>query len=848
MLYSLIIKQSTGLLCFSCSVWLCLLTTASVQAQIIPDETLRDRSITTSTGNTVVITGGTRSGTNLFHSFREFSIPTNGTAYFNNDLDVDTIMSRVTGGNASRIDGLLRANGTANLFLLNPSGILFGPNASLNIGGSFLATTAERIDFADGSQFSAVNPRPVLTVSVPVGLQFGATPGEIRNASISNPTFDSNGNVVTVDGLRVASGRTLALLGGHITLAGGVLTAENGQVELGSIADGGSQDDSSGNVQLIRAGNDWRFGYSGITRFQDIVLTSGTLGGAVVDVSGAGGGNIYVQGQLVSLTDGSALVSDTLGQASGGTVEIRAELLSLDDESVISSTSEGSGRAADIKITSDRLILQNGSQIFSSTLADGPTGSLTINAQESILVSGGVIFDDDWFPSGLLTQVDETAIGQGGEVAIATNHLSILDGAQINTTTFGTGQAGDLRLQATTIEIDGSARANGRLFTSFGLPFSSGLFAGTGQDSSGNGGNLIVNAERLSLRNGGTLQTATFGSGDAGNLTATASDVIEIIGRDAEELLPSSLNAASGGITGVVTRGFSDATGQGGTLKVQTRTLRLQDGGAIAVGSINPNGNTRGAGNLNIRANTVELNNQSRLLTETASGNGGDITLQVQDLLLLRRNSQISTSAGVASAGGNGGNITIRASSVLAAPSEDSDIRANAFTGTGGNVTITADRIIGISPSARPTPFSDITASSEFGVNGTIQINTPDVDPNRSLVELPSGVVDATSLIAQTCPTGSIATRQPSSFVVSGRGGLPPSPLDVQQSQPILIGWVVAPNPQPPTPNIQSPIPNIQSPIEAQGWQIGSHGEVRLVAEGIEAIAHTPVFSGSTCN
>jgi filamentous hemagglutinin family protein len=161
-------------------------------AQVVPDQTLPGGERSRVSGDRdAQIDGGAVRGNNLFHSFQQFSIPTGGSTSFNNASDIRNIITRVTGNNVSDIDGIIRANGTANLFLINPNGILFGANARLEIGGSFLASTANSLKFADGFAFSATSPQasPLLTISAPIGLQYGGNPGLI--------TVEGNGHDFT---------------------------------------------------------------------------------------------------------------------------------------------------------------------------------------------------------------------------------------------------------------------------------------------------------------------------------------------------------------------------------------------------------------------------------------------------------------------------------------------------------------------------------------------------------------------------------------------------------------------------------------------------------------------------
>jgi filamentous hemagglutinin family protein len=816
------------------------------QAQIIPDATLPQNSVVNPGCTDCTINGGTIRGANLFHSFREFSIPRNGAARFNNDPSIQTILTRVTGNRASEINGLLQTNAIASLFLLNPNGIVFGPTARLQVGGSFLATTASSFKLSDGSEFSAPNPTaPLLTVSVPIGLQFGPNPAPILSqARIAlTPTATS------------LPRKTLALVGGNINLNGGAIQVINGQIELGAVG-------GSGLVELLPSPSGFTLGYSPHSTVQDIQLT----GAVLVGVSGTGGG-VMVNARNLRLQDGSRLVSLPTGSGSGGDLRVNAtEMVELSGTansqaatpSGFLTTTATNGTAGTITVSARQVNLLGGAQILSITNGSGNAGAINIKASDSVTAIG-TASRNSRISSGIVTQALPSTTGNVGALRIDTNALSVMDGAQISSVTFGAGSAGTLRVNAMTINLSGVALtpAGEMVFSQPKVPIVSGLFASADAGSTGNAAALIVNTQQLRMQGGAAMQTSTLGTGDAGNLFITA-DAIALSGTAPDGISPTAILAVSGGIprSGI---GVPSAIGKGGAIAITTNHLTVEKGAEIAVSGLNPNGASKGAGNLQIQANSITLRDRARLNAETSSGNGGDIKLQVQGWALLRRGSTISATAGTAQVGGNGGNITIRAPFIIGVPQENSDITANAFTGRGGNITITTNGIYGLKFQPKLTPLSDITASSEFGLNGTVTIDILDIDPNRGLVALPTNLTDPSQQIAQTCvpPIGKTA----SSFVVTGRGGIPVSPDEPLESQvSIMTRWVRLPEetvggsrgervrgrdesgmmrrwddaqhtPSPPPTHISthtlSPIPL----VEATGWIVHPNGQVELVAE-----------------
>ncbi|MFP4413023.1 filamentous hemagglutinin N-terminal domain-containing protein [Coleofasciculus sp.] len=515
----------------------CLIPVGSAQAQISSDGTLPTPTKVNTTDNRFTITQGTRLGDNLFHSFDKFSVPTDGQAIFNNALDVQNIISRVTGGSISTIDGLLAAKGSANLFLLNSNGIIFGSNASLNLGGSLIVTTANSIKFADGTEFSATDPSAsLLTVSVPVGLQFGTSPGRIVNRS------QVGQNLVTQRpaGLEVKSGKTLALVGGEVLLEGGNLTAPGGRVELGSVS-------SNSFVNLQSTNRGLALNYENVQSFQDIHLSQAAtidvtdLGslpppiGTGVDI---GSGDIQIQGRQVTLTDGSLLASTTTGKESAGTIAVKAsELIELigtsadgQDSTSLSTGTVGPGNAGNLNITTRRLIIRDGAGVTTSSFSTpfvitpthGRSGNLTVNASESVEIIGS---SPTVGASGL--GVGTFTDGNAGNLQIITRELIIRDGATVTAASEGTGDAGNLAITTNNLRLrdGGEIRAT---------------------STQAGGGNIDITAEDIRLRDGSLISTSVFESVGGGGNIAIDSDVF--IALEDSDILANAFDGRGGNI------------------------------------------------------------------------------------------------------------------------------------------------------------------------------------------------------------------------------------------------------------------------------------------------------------
>ncbi|MEA5621825.1 filamentous hemagglutinin N-terminal domain-containing protein, partial [Nostoc sp. UHCC 0251] len=410
---------------FALALFSCIVP-CPAKAQITPDATLGDKSsVVVNTLNSSEINGGAIQGSNLFHSFKEFNVGEAARAYFSNPSGISNILTRVTGNNASNILGTLGVSGQANLFLINPKGIVFGPNATLDLRGSFVASSADSLVFDNGLEFSATNPLspPLLTVNIPVGLRLRENSANIVNQSSAV--------------LDLPSGNTLGLVGGNVILDGGSLRVAGGRIELGGLTGAGIVGFNVQESQGIARVASLSFP-NGIER-ADVSLSNE----AVVNVAAGGGGSIAINGRNVNIVGGSKLLAG-IDQNSGspgtqaGNIEINAT-----DQVVFSGVSSNNaisgvfnqvetgaqGNSGDINIKAASLEVREGAQLSASTSGNGNAGKILINAEKQVLFDGG---SDTGNFSYAFSQVEKGAEGNSGGIEIKAGNLTVSNGAQLS--------------------------------------------------------------------------------------------------------------------------------------------------------------------------------------------------------------------------------------------------------------------------------------------------------------------------------------------------------------------------------------------------------------------------------
>jgi filamentous hemagglutinin family protein len=760
-LFSCVLRQLSADRLFQISLstlgYLFLTSNVSL-AQVTSDGTVNTQ--VTQNGSVAEITGGERAGDNLFHSFQDFSVGTGDTASFLNANDIANIFSRVTGGNISNIDGLISANGSANLFLINPAGILFGQNARLDVGGSFYGSTADSILFEDG-EFSATdleNP-PVLTINAPIGLGFRDQPGDITNNSVAN-----NGR-----GLEVNPGNNISLLGGNVNFDGGRVFAPGGIVNLCGLTSAGTlnfADDGS----LSFSDNAVKSNVS-LTDNAEVNITSD--GGGLITVNannleltqkslfvadiGAGlgsenavAGTIDINTDTLNLTGGSAITATTFGVGDAGTINVKAKDIALDQEFTgiysnvgltnIASESEELnvdgvvGNGGVINVDTNTLSLTNGARIISSSIAQGNGGTVNINATGAVSFIGQGItpvpaFEGGPVISGSFSQVQQEGNGNAGQVNITADSLTLIDKGAVLTDNSGIGgDAGDI-----TLDIQNN------IFLDQGAL----ILAQVQPGAEGNGGDINITTGSLDAQGNSLILADTKGIGDAGNINIDVKETLSLdetsvilteVGQDAVgnagdiTITANSLIVKNGADIAAQTKGQGDA---GNITVTANNAISLQDSGEIR--SLVEVGATGNGGNISLTSGKLNLTNNSQIIADTtgqslnegAISTAGDISIDVTGDINLDNNSKIQSQTRDGAVG-NAGDITINTGGSFFSTNGNLILADSKAQGNGGNIKITAGKQIvleGLPEGGFPSQIvAGLSSENAEGTGGNIVI------------------------------------------------------------------------------------------------------------------------------
>jgi len=708
-------------------------------AQVIPDASLPNPSQVLIEGNLQRIEGGTIAGSNLFHSFSQFDLTVDRPTEFSHSDAIQTIITRVTNPQGATIDGLLRTQGNANFFFLSPGGVNFGANAQLDIGGAFAVSTAPNLVFANGDIFQGDGGASVLSVSVPLGLQWGlgVQSGDVRSGdlqldnlqpSTATTSTDTTSTNITSAATTSATGLTLAPIavqGSQLTLSaplsftggemmlsdGAIVTAPGITVNGASLTlEGGSRlrsivgdldGDLNGNLgnPELNSGNSVNS-----ANFLPETVNSANFQTIQLNLTD----HLTVQGFSETgdrLGQFSGIVSQTTGAAAGAAIAIQAPTINLSDRGFIASLSQGTGDGGAITLTTDRLSLNNGAQILSQTAGVGLAGPIAIQARAAVTIDGrSDRFTDSPF-NGLTSLYTinasdfTTQTNPDIEAAETVPHVSL------------ERTASEIRRDGQTIAPAQDAAFDYYVFA-IDQPNSRAIFdidyGGNGLFNDGSPGSIGSEIFLFDYATGNLIasQSGAFNpklgaGGSTSNFDAYLDTTIATPGTYVIAATQFDSAAASAST-------FEPLIGEtlrlGNTYILQTSiahpgTPNLTSGEAIAAGVFNPNfehasaiiSRTQGAGrggDITIEAPQIQLLNGGEISALSfGAGNGGHVRLDAENLLRLDGGNVLLATQGRGA--GQVGNIDLSAATIEVLRSARID--SSTFgTGDSGAITLNA--------------------------------------------------------------------------------------------------------------------------------------------------------------
>jgi len=676
-------------------------------------------------------------GGNIDLSANRIEVDQAGQIYAQNDLFSDqsgkagNISLRAAGlvslTNEGRIAmGLSRASGesinidAAEIAISGANtGIFFEDSSEEGIGGSIHLTARGRLSIQDAGHVQA------LTLGRD-GARISVQAGEVYISGAGAPDQ-------SVTGITAETGTTTGGKGGdiHLLVDSWLRVLEGGTVSTDTFGNG-----TGGSIEIFAQDAIVTGRGGAVSGFTDRPrgITARNRSNSPAVMNGPSGTIRLTLGGRLEVSNAGEIVVDTIGSGTGGDIAIQAQETSVASNGLIAARTLGElngGKGGNVVMNvSGQLEIGAAGAVTTSTLGSGAAGNVEIRGG-SVLVNGSGARIAA--VSGAPGLVSTGGSGAGGNLRLDVNELTITNDGQITASTYGAGSGGGVRIATKSLSIQDSG----------GVDFA-GIAAQTlSTGLGGAGGAVRIDAQTVDLRGRGALVTTqSLGAGNSGQIQIATGTILL---RD------------GGGI-----QSSSTGTGRAGSVELNAgRTVTLRDGGFLSVQATRSD-----AGNIRVRAGS-QITLDGGQITAQAAQNGGSIDLRARDLISLT-NSEITAAAGV-----NGGNIFIDPVFVLL---DRSLISANAIVGRGGNIRIISDYFFASDDSL-------VTATSKLGIDGTVKIDALNNDLNDSLIELPSQLIDAESLLRDLC---TMKIDNFSSFVSEGRGGLPPLPGEARPSLMIV--------------------------------------------------------------
>ncbi len=648
---------------------------------------------------TVLESYGERVGGNLFHSLKTLNIQVDEAADFAAASDIDNIVARITGG-SSRIDGTLTSTLTrsglisnANLFLLNPSGIVFGSNARLDLGGSFHVSTADYLQMGETDRFYAQpSESDVLSAAEPQAFGFltDSPAGIALEGGPVDPSISKEES-----GLRVKEGEAISIVGGDIDirgLHGGQYDADYMRFPRLSAP--------AGRIRVVAAASPGEFPIAdGLTprrQMGNVRLSEG----AKLTASGNGSGDIYIQGGAFLLDNGS-ITADNDGPKNGGGIDIKANTITLNNGDIYSD---------------NQLAFEPGSDE-----AAGTGGSIRLEANDSVDIrNNSHVFADTYFVSDAPYPADDDAQaayhqeGRAGSIGISAERVAISSGGFVSSDTYGSGNGGEIHIEgSTSVTLSG----DGRIF--------SGTVGGAAND--GDGGNIRIETRRFTMSDTSKINADTYDGGGLGG---------DVFVSGLGEAHADLIHVADSQIFAGAVDGQGPTAGAGGRVTLKALGIRFTDGasikseslgagrggdvtldaagGTILFSGANSNGefsrvqttakseltDAGNAGNIVVRGNEVIFENGGGIAASTSGpGNAGAIEVSAASELRIAGGGAIASSSDSVETGGNAGRIGIEAGSVY-------------LTGDGSTISTETQSLV------------SVIGGQSYGNAGNIQLTT----------------------------------------------------------------------------------------------------------------------------